>query len=45
MVLDWVDGYLMVLLVATLVLQVGHVAIHLANTFSWKRATLPWYDA
>lgn len=42
---DWVDGYLMVLLVATLVLQVGHVAIHLANTFSGKRASLPWYDA
>ncbi len=45
MVLDRVDGYLMVLLVVTIVLQVGHVAIHLVNTFRWKRASLPWYDA
>jgi protein-S-isoprenylcysteine O-methyltransferase Ste14 len=44
-VLEWVDDRLLALLAATLVLQMGHVAIHLANTFRWKRPTLPPYDA
>ena len=43
--LESVDNVPLMLFVLTLVLQVGHVAIHLVNTFHWRRPQLPRYDA
>jgi len=38
-------GVLMVWLVATTALNLGHVAIHMMTTLVRKRDQLPWYDA
>lgn len=43
--LDRPETEALVALGLTLGLQLGHVAIHLANTMRWHRPKLPWYDA